>query len=370
MSAYKRENGHWYYRTRVKRPDGRVARINGRPKTNTKKAALHAEALAVEEILNPEFAKQRKEHAIAKGTPCPTLNEYSDIYLAATSAKHKPSAVKAKRQILTAYIKPRLGPMRLDAIRQVDVDLFMSDLLTGAPKKKGLARKTVNNIASVLASLLRYAHRNKVIDAIALEFFVKTEPNELSALSDRNLAALLGTCDDPRYRVAILLASDAGMRVGELRAVRWSDVDESAPSIRIAQAYDTDGNLGAPKSWRARIVPLSTRLWSAIRSLMPSDKLEWTGSGTILTKLKSDAPLSYWAVRDKLVDIYKAAGITRPRMPWHCLRHSFCTRLASSGASIHIIKEMAGHKSIETTLRYMHTTEDEKRAAIDRVFGQ
>ena len=103
---------------------------------------------------------------------------------------------------------------------------------------------------------------------------------------------------------------------------------------------------------------------------MPSDKLEWAGSGTILTKLGSDKPLSYWAVRDKLVDIYKVAGITRPRMPWHCLRHSFCTRLASSGASIHIIKEMAGHKSIETTLRYMHTTEDEKRAAIDRVFGQ
>ena len=259
--------------------------------------------------------------------------------------------------------------MRLDTIRQIDIDLFMSDLLKGALKKKGLARKTVNNISSVLASLLRYAHRNKVIDAIALEFFVKSEPNELSALSDKDLIALLKACDDPRYRAAILLASDAGMRVGELRAVRWSDVNESAPSIRIAQALDTEGNLGAPKSWRARTVPLSTRLWDAIRALMPSRQLGWTGSGTILTKLDSGAPLSYWAVLEKLTDIYKVAGITKPRMPWHCLRHSFCTRLANSGASIHIIKEMAGHKSIETTLRYMHTTEDEKRAAIDRVFA-
>ncbi len=68
--------------------------------------------------------------------------------------------------------------------------------------------------------------------------------------------------------------------------------------------------------------------------------------------------------------IYDAAPqVKKPPMPWHCLRHSFCRALAAAGTPITIIKELAGHASIETTLRYVHVTAEEKRAAIDAVFG-
>jgi site-specific recombinase XerD len=57
-------------------------------------------------------------------------------------------------------------------------------------------------------------------------------------------------------------------------------------------------------------------------------------------------------------------------MPWHCLRHSFCTGLADAGVQINIIKELAGHSSITTTLRYMHTNSEARSDAIRMAFGR
>ncbi|MCW5807216.1 MAG: tyrosine-type recombinase/integrase [Deltaproteobacteria bacterium] len=56
-------------------------------------------------------------------------------------------------------------------------------------------------------------------------------------------------------------------------------------------------------------------------------------------------------------------------MPWHSLRHAFCSELARAGVPVHVIQKLAGHKSIETTLRYMHVDRDDKRAAIDVLRG-
>jgi site-specific recombinase XerD len=54
-----------------------------------------------------------------------------------------------------------------------------------------------------------------------------------------------------------------------------------------------------------------------------------------------------------------------PPKTWHSLRHSFGTGLANAGVPVHVIKTLMGHKSIETTLRYMHTDREAKRDAID-----
>ena len=78
-----------------------------------------------------------------------------------------------------------------------------------------------------------------------------------------------------------------------------------------------------------------------------------------------DAPLRYDGARDAILLIYNRAEVKPPPRPWHSLRHMFCTELAKAGVPVNVIKERAGHKSIETTLRYMHTDREAKRGAID-----
>ncbi|MCP4444737.1 MAG: tyrosine-type recombinase/integrase [Myxococcales bacterium] len=70
------------------------------------------------------------------------------------------------------------------------------------------------------------------------------------------------------------------------------------------------------------------------------------------------------------MSLYTKANVAKPPMPWHCLRHSFCTGLADAGVQINIIKELAGHASITTTLRYMHTNSEARCNAIRMAFGR
>ncbi len=74
-------------------------------------------------------------------------------------------------------------------------------------------------------------------------------------------------------------------------------------------------------------------------------------------------------MRDAILLVYARAKVTPPPKPWHSLRHTFCTELARAGVPVNVIKELAGHKSIETTLRYMHTDREAKRGAIDALRG-
>lgn len=370
MPAYRRTpKSPWRFRKWILLPDGTRHRIHGVPEVNTKKAAEAAERDAIANALDPAARERRQKERDDRNRTVPTVDEYKAKFLDGSTARDKPTAIKAKKQILEAYILPRFGHMRLDEIRQHDVDLFVGDLLSGtaAKRKKALSRKTINNITSVLGTLLRYALRNGDIDRVGLVLFMQSDVKELNALEALDLEKLLGVCRDLRYRVALLLANDCGMRVGELRALRWSDIDEIGRRASISQAFDSDGNLGPPKTWRARTIPISERLWEAMGELVPVGQR--ATSGYVLTKIGSQEPLSYWAVRDKLVGLYEVAKVPRPDQPWHCLRHAFCTRLAGANVPLPIIQDLAGHKSIETTRRYIHVNDREKRDAIAKAFG-
>jgi site-specific recombinase XerD len=91
--------------------------------------------------------------------------------------------------------------------------------------------------------------------------------------------------------------------------------------------------------------------------------------GQVITRLDGER-ITYWAMRDGIHRLYKLAKIEAPPLPWHCLRHTFCTRLAEAGVALHVIRELAGHRSIETTLRYTHTNAEWKRDAVRTAFGR
>src|SRR5690606_180933 len=160
------------------------------------------------------------------------------------------------------------------------------------------------------------------------------DESEVESISSEDFTKLFDACQDQRYKVALLLGRNAGLRIGEIRALRWCDVDERNKRITIRAAYDTAQNLKTTKTRRIRKVPLEKMLLAEMKLLMPTDSLEWAGKGTILANLKTGEPLSYWATRDAILALYEKAEVELPRLPWHCLRHAFCTELADSGVPI------------------------------------
>jgi len=185
---------------------------------------------------------------------------------------------------------------------------------------------------------------------------------EIVAVPASHVAKLIAAATDPRYRVAVLLAAEAGLRIGEIRGLQWTDIDQDVGQLTVRRAVDTRGNVTSPKHDKRRTVPLSPALASALRSL-PRRGL-W-----VVSRLDGGL-LTYWAARDALVEVYRAAGVSIAAMPWHSLRHHFGTELAGRGVPLPTIKELMGHASIATTLRYVTVADEQKRDAIARAFGR
>lgn len=355
MTAYRDpRSNRWRYRTRVTLPDGRVERISGTPETNTKKAAEAKERAHIFRLQNPEAVAR-----VDKAKEVPTLEAYAEVFLQGYAADHKPREKEDKRRILDRCILPTLGGLRLDEIRQVTVDVLRAELLAEGVR----GPKTVSNILSVLSSLMKYAAQNGVIEEPRIRFVSGVvQDGTVHAVPMKDVERLIGVTEDPRYRLGILLAAEAGLRMGEIRALRWEDVDQIGRRVTVAKALDMKGRVTAPKHNKVRRVPMSTRIWEALRGMEQRGK-------TVITLLRSSRPLSYWAMRDKIHDLYGEAEVTVPPEPWHGLRHTFGTELANAGTPIHVIKEMMGHASITTTLRYMHTNEQAQRDALSKTFG-
>jgi integrase len=131
--------------------------------------------------------------------------------------------------------------------------------------------------------------------------------------------------------------------------------------LSIEQSYDRTGELTATKGWKRRDVSISDRLWSALKAL---DRV-----GPLVFCRRDGGPLGYDVTREEVRAIYDRAGVKVPRKPWHSLRHTFGTELANANVPVHVIRELMGHESIETTLKYMHTSRAAKRAAVAALRG-
>lgn len=428
MPAYRRTpRSPWRFRKWIRLPDGKRIRIYGKPTVNTKKAAEAAERLEIEKYLDPAAATRRRKEQESNERPnVPTIAEYIVTYLGVTARDGAEMGREAKRRILKVDIAPEFGHLRLDELQQIHVDDFKTRLLEGTVKRKRcngrapLQLSSVNNILCPLGTLLKYARKHGMArNTNHLIVNWKTDGTEIFPISDSDFDTTLAHCDDQRYRVAMLLGRDAGLRIGEIRALRWSDIDEERKVIRVARAVNKNGNLCSTKGKKGRFVPLliDEELHQELRELMPAD----CASGYIITNAgvpcrhvmkrkpyqehlraranerdraraegrpvtqvailgergpcarcvaKKDKPLTYSAILKGICRVYEFAGVEQPEMPWHCLRHAFCTRLANSGAPIHYIMKVAGHKSIETTRKYMHANDEVLAAAMYAAFAK
>ena len=360
MPAYEdKRDGRWRYRKRVDLPDGRRIRITGTPATDTKKAAEAAERAHIDRVLHPERARAQAA-AVPERKEKTTFREFAKRFMAGYLPGQKPSERKAKNQILNTHLIPFFGHMALDEIRQEDVDAFTTAEL------KRCARKTVNNRLAVLSTLLGYAVENKVIAKVTLRCHVrgrKAEDAPILAVEADDVQKLLGAAD-VTYRVAILEATEAGFRVGEIRR----PVDRHPGRRGDDPAGDRQRRQrgGAQARPRAEGAALAGALDGA-------SKAPQAGTvGPVRGRWRAAAVPG--DARYAAPDL-PARGVAVPvsedgtTMPWHSLRHTFGTECAKRGVPIPTLRDLMGHTDVKTTLRYVTVTSEDRRSAIRRAFG-
>jgi integrase len=272
----------------------------------------------------------------------PTLRDFAPKFLIgyAKANRQKPSGIAAKEAIIRVHLLPLLGPKRLDAITNEVVQGVKQALQHEAPK-------TVNNVLTVLNKLLKTAVEWDALDRMPATIRLLPLPKISAAFHDFDEYEQLvrAAKSDPDAYLIVLLGGEAGLRCGEMMALKWTDVDLSK-QLRIERS-DWKGHVTITKGGRVRYVPLTRRLAEALRTHrhLKSDRVLCSPDGTPLTQRVLQGLVARAARRANLQN----GGV-------HILRHSFCLHLAMRGAGARAIQELAGHRDLSTTQRYMHVS--------------
>ena len=139
----------WFFRAIVKLPDGTRHRLFGTPGipgryadlAQTKVGAQEAERRAVAEAMAGKRAVQPEPREVQETEPrkeVPTVQQYAEAFLEKYTANHKPSERRSKRQILRAHVLKFFGHLRLDQIRQEDVDAFVAAERNGVRPRRSI----------------------------------------------------------------------------------------------------------------------------------------------------------------------------------------------------------------------------------------
>lgn len=342
LRPYRR--GGWEVDLTLRLPNGSQYRERKRASHFSKSAAQR-------------WAQDRERHLLQHGLPqpkqeVPTLGEFGPRFVDghARANRHKPSGIAATEMIVRVHLVPTLGSRRLDAIGNEEVQRLKLALSRKAPK-------TVNNVLTVLSVLLKKGVEWGVIERMPCSIKLVSAPKPAMSFYDfeeyaRLLKAAQGV--DWRAELLVLLGGEAGLRSGEMVALEWRDVDVNKGLLCVERSA-WKGQVAAPKGGRLRHVPLTRRLAAALRQHrhVRGPRVMYQDDGKPLT--------------EKVVQNLVTRAARRARVVGngpHILRHTFCSHLAMRGAGARAIQELAGHRSLTTTQRYMHLSSAAVEGAI------
>lgn len=187
---------------------------------------------------------------------------------------------------------------------------------------------------------IRFLYR-RVLDwpTVDLELDLPKRPQRIPGLlTCAAVGAIIAACDNPRYRIMLLVCYGCGLRLSEVLALRVSDIDGERRLLRITQG----------KGAKDRLVPLSPTLLDELRAYWrlyrPRD---WLFAG------RTGQPVSATALQRAYTQAKRAAGVSTPG-GLHGLRHAYATHQLAAGLPVERLQRLMGHRSIQTTLRYVH----------------
>lgn len=283
---------------------------------------------------------------------------YGDDFAINYLALQRP-ATQAGYASLWRHHLSALGPFPLRAIDERVVDGFVAGL-----KRKGLRASTINFALAKLARVLRWARKHRAIDALPDIETIKVEraerPHYTTAELDRLRAAFGGLSAEDA--AVFLLAFEAGLRTGEIAALRWEDIDLEHGVVKVRRTLFR-GSEGPPKGTVGE-VGLTNNLRAALA------RLERRGLRVLYRRSHVTggeyAEHTEHSVKAALHRMQRAAGLGRTGL--HILRHSGITFLAERGADVHTLKAFARHSRLQTTEVYVHTSKQRLARAAALLF--
>jgi integrase len=279
------------------------------------------------------------------------------------------------------YIMDSLGDITASKITVRDVEALLAKV-----SKAGGSARNVNKQRAVVSAIFNYGIKESAFGlpsnpAALTDKRKEAQPGPLMFYSPAEVERLAQALSDGKHhedpdRTSVQIAEDArdaelvrvaayaGLRVGELLALRWGDVDFAGSAITVARAISL-GVESSPKSGRVRRVPLPAQAAAAFERLHQRD--DYTAQRDRVFGNAFGRTLDGSALRKRFKRARDAAKL-RP-LRFHDLRHTYGSLLAAAGIDLVSIQSVMGHSALSTTSRYLHARPvSEQAEAFTRAF--
>lgn len=323
-----------------------------------------------------KLAKQKASLLIKYGSEIKTTRRRfgtcCDEWLMLKRLEVKESTYSQYYGCINRYIKPKLGNCYISALTSSVIEGFSRELLL----KEGLSPKTVKDILVLLKNISDYTRKKNPGNMPAVEIvYPKAQKKEMRVLScqeQRLLTEYLLT-DMDSVKFGVILTLMTGLRIGEVCALRWSDISLEEKVIRVSTTmqrvsnFDENGGpktkviITGPKSRSSyRVIPLNDYMINLCRIMERKNDSAYVLSGS------SEYFIEPRSLQYKLEQYAKACGLEG--VHYHTLRHSFATRCVEADFEIKSLSEILGHSSSKITLDYyIHSSIELKRQNINKL---
>ena len=307
-----------------------------------------------------------------------TFNEWALKWLQIEKDYIKESSFANYNTITINYLIPRFYGIQLDDITE---DILQDAIIYWLHHGKlyqdcGLSEKTVKDIVMVFKKCYRKAIKNRVVSNRTFDviFPKNNDIKKLAVLTKENQRRLTQAVylDLTSKSMGILLTLATGLRIGELCALQWKDIDLDNRILSVTKTLQRlfiksiDGKnstkviISTPKTKASiRDIPLPTAIVPVLRKVKSKNPNDYILTG----KSKYLEPRTYRSYFDRFLN---RNGIEH--INFHGLRHTFATRLIEAGADCKTVSELLGHSSVVMTLNlYVHPQLEAKMQCIEMI---
>lgn len=337
--------GSWYVDVYVDIPGEGRQRIRRKSPVNTKRGAERYEQALVEELIWSSSEKKKAPDRRFDDYAVEFLSRYVDVHL-------KYSTKVTYRSALEVHLVPRFAGQVIRDIDAPAIAALQADLLDGGQRSP----KTVRNIVAVLTKALAVAVDWGYLDEVPNVRRLRVPKPKMRFLSLTECEAL-EACTTGYWAHMIFVARMTGMRIGELRALTWDQVDLDRMTVRIDRAVWRD-RMSLPKHDRVRVISLS----ETTAARLALHRTSALGQHSLVFPKADGEMRGQQRCGNALREIGTRAG-TGP-IGWHVLRHTFATTLVAAGVNLRAVQDLMGHANLSTTMRYAHLLPDSGATAL------
>lgn len=282
----------------------------------------------------------------------------------------KKSTISSYILLVEKHILPEFG--NKNSVSEEEAQAFVFKKL-----QSGLSKKTIKDILIVLKMILKFGAKNQwlIFQSFDIQFPTERISKPLEVLSKIQQKTVMEYIKNnfTFKNLGIYLCLSTGMRIGEVCALQWEDIDIANGVVHINKTIQriynieesqrkTELLIDTPKTKNSyREIPMSGDL---LRLLKPIKKIVNPSFFVLTNEAKPTEPRTY---RNYYNYLMKKTGM--PKLKFHGLRHSFATRCIESNCDYKTVSVLLGHSNISTTLNlYVHPNFEQKKKAINQMF--